>query len=269
MSINFVHLGRPLISNPSTEIIDETSKTVSQAFPKAIPINLLVQRVTGLLEMHGFNRETTLLGTALCCDELNRDLEHIFTSQYGNNFSMGGLAGFAFGGVTSFKAMATHIPDGGSCLIVFGPHIGIDSSGIIGKADRQGRKDSNACCGSAIAAAAYVSSVRAGAVEACMPVDCVDMQQFFVGNILLAHVQRLENSHDADIELPMVLFEEQEAMIHRIVSAGIQIGVDEKIALLGGIQINTPKECSDFFLPLLFEILDSQGETDKNLLILM
>jgi len=31
------------------------------------------------------------------------------------------LAGFPFGGVSSFKAMARHIPVGGNCLIVYAP----------------------------------------------------------------------------------------------------------------------------------------------------
>ena len=42
------------------------------------------------------------------------------------------MIGFPFGGITSFGAMASHIPDGGSCLVVFGPHVGVDSTGKVG-----------------------------------------------------------------------------------------------------------------------------------------
>ena len=58
---------------------------------------------------------------------------------------MGGLAGFPFGGVTGFGAMAHHIPDNGSCLVVYGPHVGIDSRGIVGTVERRGRKHGGAC----------------------------------------------------------------------------------------------------------------------------
>ena len=248
--------------------INATGKTIDRAFPKALANHALVDWVTRTLLEHGIGRETTLLATALCCDELNRELEHDFAEHYGSHFSMGGLAGFAFGGVTSFGSMAAHIPDGGSCLIVYGPHVGVDSAGMVGKIGRRGRKDSSSCCGSAAAAAAYVTSVRDGAVEACMPTDCIDIQQYFVGKMLLPHGERLEQSRDAHVELPFALFDEQENLMHKIVTAGcVDVGIDERIVLLGGIQINTPEGCPDSFLPLTFEILDNQGKVCKNLMI--
>ena len=41
---------------------------------------------------------------------------------------------------------------------------------------------------------------------------------------------------------------------------------DGYIALLGGIQINTPDGVSDFFLPLSFDLRDSKGVVQKDLL---
>lgn len=251
-----------------TDPIDATFKTIARAFPKALPNNVLVDRVTKTLTEHGIGGETTLLTTALCCDELNRGLERDFATHYGCHFSMGGLAGFAFGGVTSFGSMAAHIPEGGSCLIIYGPHVGVDSAGVVGKIGRRGRKDSSSCCGSAAAAAAYVASVRAGAVEACMPTDCIDIQQYFVGKMLLQHGERLATSRDADVELPYALFDEQVKLMHSIVAEGcVEVGINEKIILLGGIQINTPEGCPEFFLPLSFEIRDHLGRMCKDLLM--
>jgi hypothetical protein len=97
---------------------------VTKAFPKAITNEELVTKVTGALKEYGYG-ENTLLACSLCCDEVNRVLEKDFAKHYGDNFSMGGLAGFPFGGVTSFGAMSHHIPTGGSCLVVFGPHVGL------------------------------------------------------------------------------------------------------------------------------------------------
>merc|ERR1712003_423549 len=122
----------------------------------------------GLAE-HGYGG-TTLLASSLCCDEVNRVLEKDFSAIYGDNFSMGGLAGFAFGGVTSFGAMAHHIPKDGSCLVVYGPHVGVDSDGVVGKIDRRGRDATGAWCGSAAAAAGYVSKVFSGEIQpTCIP----------------------------------------------------------------------------------------------------
>lgn len=244
-----------------------TPQKVASAFPKALTNKVLIDRVTYALMKHGYNRETTILATSLCCDELNRELEKDLAVHYGDNFTMGGLAGFAFGGVTSFGAMADHIPDGGSCLVVYGPHVGVDSAGFIGKIDRRGRKASNACCGSATAAAAYVASVRRGAEEAFMPTECIDIQQYFVGKMLLPHGERLEKASDASIELSLALFDEQDKLMHKIVTAGCGgVPANSKIALLGGVQINTPPDCPDYFLPLKFELLDNKGRLLTNLL---
>jgi len=85
--------------------------------------------------------ETTLVATALCCcDEVNHPLVEEMEYDFGQTFTMGGLAGFAFGGLASFGAMTHHIPDGGSCLVVYGLHVGVDSEGRIGTFNRRGRK---------------------------------------------------------------------------------------------------------------------------------
>lgn len=58
--------------------------------------------MTSQLGRRGFSKDTTLVASSLCSDEVNRPLEDIFLKYYGNTFSMGGLAGFPFSGVTGF-----------------------------------------------------------------------------------------------------------------------------------------------------------------------
>lgn len=38
------------------------------------------------------------------------------------------------------------------------------------------------------------------------------------------------------------------------------------IAMLGGIQINTPQDTSDYFLPLTFDLRNSEGKLEKSLM---
>lgn len=237
-------------------------------YQKALPNAELVAMVmSSLKEKYGYGK-SSLLATSLCCDEVNRDLEKTFIGELGDNFFMGGLAGFAFGGVTSFGAMAHHIPHGGSCLIVYGPHVGIDEDGNVGRINRRGRTKSGPCCGSAVAAAGYVLGVRNGTNKPqCMPTTPNDAQQYFVGNMLMPHADRLAKADDMHAELPMALYEVQDDLMSKIVEAGCQeVGEGGKIALLGGIQINTPKGASDYFLPLKFEVRDNQGKLLEDLL---
>jgi len=174
---------------------------------------------------------------------------------------MGGLAGVPFGGVTSFGAMAHHIPDGGSCLVIYGPHVGMDSKGNLGTVERRGRSHSGPCCGSACAAAAYVSAVYAGFQKAAKPAPGNDIEQHFVGQLLLPHAERLDKATHPQEELPRILYEENDRMIKKIVKKACkEVAGNGKIALLGGIQINTPQGEPDQFVPMNFELLNNKGD---------
>jgi hypothetical protein len=233
-----------------------------------MPNDMFLDNLTHTLKERGFGKNNTLVATSLCCDEVNRELEKGLKKTFGDNFSMGGLAGFAFGGVTSFCAMAHHIPTNGNCLVIFGPHVGVDADGVVGKVNRRGRAHSGACCGSAAAAASYVSSVRKGVSKVSdNPTDPLDAQQTYVGNMLLPYGTRLALAIDPAVELPISLYDAQKALIDKIVSKGCgEVGGDGKIALLGGIQINTPPGTPDYFLPMSFELLDNKGNKLANMI---
>jgi len=237
-------------------------------YPGAVKSVDLAAKLNAALVRHGYEKESTLLATSLCCDEVNRELEQQLGRYYGDHFSMGGLAGFPFGGVTSFGAMAHHIPTGGNCLVVYGPHVGIDSDGNVGKVNRRGREHSGACCGSATAAAGFVKRVMAKEEETPGPLSSpLDAQQTWVGTMLLKHGARLDRADDPAAELPLALFDSQDEFMKKIVKAGCQeVAGPGRIALVGGIQINTPAGTSDYFLPKIFEIRNNKGELQENLM---
>jgi hypothetical protein len=249
--------------NEDTNVTDK----IQEVFPGAVAAQDLASHVKGVLNKHGYSDKTTLIATSLCCDEVNRELEKDLTSIYNYNFNMGGLAGFAFGGVTSFGAMAHHIPDGGSCLVTYGPHVGVDKDGNVGKVNRRGRVGSGACCGSAAAAAGYCQAVQGGDTPNGPPTDPLDAQQTFVGNMLLPHADRLATAEDAAVELPLALFDVQDEFMKKIVSKGCgEVAGEGQIAMLGGIQINTPAGTKEYFLPKVFEIRNNKGEKVADLM---
>ena len=230
-----------------------------------------MKKISPILSKYGYGK-TTLVATSLCCDEVNRPLEKSLAATYDEPFVMGGLAGFPFGGVTSFGAMAHHIPDGGSCLVVYGPHVGIDQYGTVGTVNRRGRAKGGACCGSAAAA---LGKIRKGAMvpaDASAPppppaTDNLDAQQAYVNAQLAPFGPRLLNADDRNVELPFALYEAQKQMMDSIVAKGASaLEGDGNIALLGGIQINTPEGISDYFLPLSFELRNKEGQVVDDLL---
>ena len=238
---------------------------VKDVFPGALTNSELVNKVESTLESNGFDSGKTLVATSLCCDEVNRPLEAEFDTKFDTNFNMGGLAGFPFGGAVSFGAMAAHIPDGGSTLMVYGPHVGVDSTGAVGTVERRGRAKGGSCCGSGVAAAGYVASVLKGEEEATLPEDVVDAQQYFVGKMLLPYAEQLQDADDKMVELPYALYGSMSDLVTRIVEGGASGVADGQIAVLGGIQINTPPGFTDYYMPLSFDLYNNKGEKTKEL----
>jgi len=242
-------------------------KVVKKAFPKALTNAELENRAVAVLAKKGYTSENTLLCTSLCCDELARKLEDEFVSIYGDNFNLGGLSGFPFAGNTGFGAMAAHIPDDGCCLVVYGPHVGISKDGTIGKVERSGIALVDNCCGSAIAASGYLKGItEGGAVITSRIQEFSDFQQGAVQELILPHGKRLMDAKDRMLELPYALYDSQDLLVQDIVlkgSGGVKKG---GIALLGGIQINTGPDTTDYFHPLRFDYMNNKGEVVEDML---
>jgi hypothetical protein len=75
---------------------------IKLTFPGALNYDQLESRIRRITGVKGFTPENTLLATSLCCDELARTMEKDLVKVYGNNFHLGGLAGFPFAGSTGF-----------------------------------------------------------------------------------------------------------------------------------------------------------------------
>mmetsp|Transcript_6613 Transcript_6613/g.10088 ORF Transcript_6613/g.10088 Transcript_6613/m.10088 type:complete len:339 (-) Transcript_6613:183-1199(-) len=240
---------------------------IEKIFPGCIPNDVLREEVVDLLAGYGFTPENTLLATSLCADELARQLEDDFNQIYGNNFNLGGLSGFPFAGNTGFGAMSAHIPDDGSCLIVYGPHVGVAKDGTVGKVERVGIDLVDNCCGSAIAASNYLKAITDGGAPITMNLQqFTDFQQGAVQELILPHGKRLKEAKDRMVELPLALYDSQDILLREIVTQGAGGGKKNGYALLGGIQINTAPDTSDYFLPLRFDLVNTKGRVTKSLL---
>ena len=75
---------------------------IKLTFPGALNYDQLESRIRRTTGSKGYTPENTLLATSLCCDELARTMEKDLVKVYGNNFHLGGLAGFPFAGSTGF-----------------------------------------------------------------------------------------------------------------------------------------------------------------------
>jgi len=241
-------------------------QVVQDHFPNALSNEELVTRVVTKLSSKGYTGANTLLATSLCCDELARQLEDDLTGIYGNNFNLGGLAGFPFAGNTGFGAMAAHIPDDGYCLIAYGPHVGLAADGTVGKVERSGISLVDTCCGSAVAASNYVKGITDGGAEITTKLqEFTDFQQGAVQELILPHGKRLSEADDRMVELPYALYDSQDLLMREIVKKG-SLGIKRGLALMGGIQINTGPDTLDYFVPLRFDFMNYRGDVTEEML---
>ena len=246
--------------NPDFEAI------VQGYFPGAIANQDLVATSARLLASKGYHGENTLLATSLCCDELARQLEDDFNGIYGNNFNLGGLAGFPFAGKTGFGAMAAHIPDDGFCVVVYGPHVGISADGTVGKVERSGIALVDTCCGSAVAASGYVDAIMSGTKPMSTSIQTfLDFQQQGVQELILPHGKRLADAENRMVELPYALYDSQDVLLSEIVNT-LSTSIKRGLTMLGGIQINTGPDTPDYFVPLKFQQVNYRGEVTADML---
>jgi hypothetical protein len=94
----------------------------------------------------GFTNENTLFADSSCPDEINHDdpledITSLFANRWGEVFPLSGLAGLPFVGKTGWGAFCSHVPSpDGNIVVLFAPHVGIDSNGNVGKIHRNGLK---------------------------------------------------------------------------------------------------------------------------------
>ena len=296
---------RPAITRIKTvsaiqQISEETFPLATELFPNAMVYQDVGEfMIETLVNTVGYDIEKTLCATSMCHEERNQPFETTLAQTFDHNYNFnylyysgklpssskqattsgggGGLAGCPFGGVPSFRKMKLHVPDGGDCILVYGPHMGLSLSGQVGTiTDGDATDDSALCCQSAILASNYVGGVYRGETEpTSLPMNPIDAGQYFVGNMLLPHAERLELAGpNRMVELPYALFEAQTEMLQRIIREGCGPADDDddgegyfpgRLTVLGGIQINTPPGKHNYFVPLTFDLYNAQGNIEANL----
>jgi hypothetical protein len=217
-------------------------QAMEKHFAAAFDGEVLTGKVNEKLIEHGFTPDKTLFGNSTCPDEVNRFVT-TFGAYWGGNFPLGGLAGIPFTGKTGFSAFSEHMPDDGNLFVLYASHVGINKKGEIGKILRRNMSHETTCCGSAIGA--YNSLIKG-----MVPKTKKDYQQEYVARVVGARLEEIKKSENHLVGLTHLLYE----AIHNEIEAIIPDSFSHNIALLGGIQINTPIGEPGCFLVKNFEI---------------
>ena len=225
-------------------------KVVLKNYPDAADSRLTSIRYLGLLQNgHDIDVSKMLMATSLCSDDINIPSTSFFNVVWGP-FFLGGLGGLPYAGITGLTAFAHHIPDNGSALIFYGPHIGVTLDDEVGKMYRPRQENAGACCGALMLALErlkddkYTPEIRSD-----------DYQQSFLESLLYPHKEEIINAKSPEIKITECTFEIIDQMLHKYLREVKSEFKVDKICLLGGIVINTDFGIDDYFSVRNFEVI--------------
>ncbi len=218
--------------------------TITKYYQNAEEGRAFTKRCLGKLEAeHGFEHEKTILATSVCSDEVIRSAtnfrEHLPQKE---PFQLGGLAGFPFTGMTGFKAFASHIPDNGYAVILYGPHIGVTNSGSLGHVLRAGQNLESTCCGALIGAVSKHKSGDDTKID-----KEFDYQQWKITNSLKDNKEQILSDSEPLLKATDSMFRNIDKRIKALLDKTSASFENTTVALVGGIIINTDFNYPDYF----------------------
>lgn len=217
---------------------------IKSYYPNAIEGNEYASGcLKNLRNEHNFDFEKTILATSVCSDEIIQTATNF--RKYlplEEPFNLGGLAGFPFTGITGFNAFAGHIPDDGCAIILYGPHIGISETNHPGKVIRNGQELETSSCG---ALKGVVNHLLAD--ESDKPDMEFDFQQRNLTNQLGELSEEIGAFDEPIIETTELMFLKISRRIRLLFEKTKNQFKGKKVALIGGIIINTDYGLPDWF----------------------
>ncbi len=217
---------------------------IRKYYPKARDGEDFTRECIGnLVKDNEFDLSKTLLATSVCSDEIIRSATNFRDYlENGHPFTLGGLAGYPFSGITGFKAFASHIPDGGAAIILYGPHIGVSKDGTIGIVKRVGQGKSSSCCG------ALKASVRKLSMDQFPEADAeLDYQMHSIDEGMKSNKGKILLHDEPLVAATNLMYEQIHERVHKLMNESEEAFSGHKVALIGGIIINTDAELSDWF----------------------
>lgn len=224
---------------------------VRQYFPNAMDAKDTSIHYLGKMQIeHEINVSKVLMATSVCSDDINVPSTTFFNVLFGP-FIMGGLGGLPFAGQTGMTAFAHHIPDEGSAFIFYGPHIGITLDGDLGKMYRPRQEQTGNSCGALMLA---LSRLRDAGYTPVLNDD--DYQQMKLEESLLSYREQVLDSEIPEKAITEATYEIINQKIHHHLKSCKDEFHVEKVALLGGIIINTDYGLDDYFDARNFEVIE-------------
>jgi hypothetical protein len=228
-------------------------EVVRKYFPDALDTRETSIKYLGLLQNgHQIDISKMLMATSLCSDDMNIPSTSFFRVILGP-FFLGGLGGLPFAGKTGMSAFAHHIPDAGTGLIFYGPHIGVTLDEELGRMYRPRQENSGYCCG-----ALMMALQRFRDADFQPAVDPTDYQQTTLEQTLFPDREEILSDPHPERAITEKAFQAIDQQIHDLIHRTKAEFKVDRIALLGGVIINTDYGVDDYFDLRNFEVISTR-----------
>jgi len=176
-------------------------------------------------------------------------------------FCLGGISGAPLTGKTGYNAFAHHVPDNGNIVLLFGPHVGITSTGEVGSTLRSGQSNHSTACGATIGA--YNALCHCTSIDD--EFDQNDFQMDWIKSRIAPHMTQISESENPMSALAYQAFDMVQGKLDEVINMELCSG---NVVLIGGIQINLPDGMDDYFQPMMFEVRKNGEETKSHMDVL-
>ena len=231
-------------------------EVVRNHYPDALDTRDTSIKYLGLLQNgHTIDISKMLMATSQCSDDINIPSTSFFNVVLGP-FFLGGLGGLPFAGTTGLTAFAHHIPDGGAAFIFYGPHIGVTLENELGKMYRPRQQQVGASCGALMLA---LDRFQNESPDYKPKKTDSDYQQMRLEECLLPNREEIVNDENPEKAITEACFWKIDEQIHEYLHEVKNEFKVDKIALLGGIIINTDYGVDDYFDLRNFEVMNTRN----------
>lgn len=226
---------------------------IKEHYPNAVTEIAFIEQIWQVLGKNdAIDLTKVLLANSVCADDIiplhESDIPKAkrqgkLKNHFLGPFSMGGLAGIPYSGLTGLSTVAHHIPDdGGSVLISYGPHIGITDQGELGKLLRPGQHKESAACGALTLAIEHFRS----SPDYVPPYNEDDTEQMALERRFLPFRTQILDAENPLLAATEIIYTIIHELIHRYVRSKKSEFGCEYLTLAGGIVINTSPYSEDY-----------------------
>lgn len=181
-----------------------------------------------------------VMGASTCVDDIIYTKNFHAHSEIKGPFHLGGLAGLPFTGISGLEALAHHIPDGGTMVLLVEPHIGYSEKKGWGYILRHEQHEVTTCCGALMGT---LDKLENGTLKPGVREE--DYQGSKIAELVFEHETEILEAENPIIALTKITSQEAERQIRAHVLE-IEMEHIRYIVIITGAMINTDFQYSDY-----------------------